>query len=260
VLVVAVHSFTEGLRWASRQPWIDAITNSWTTLDAEPITEGAAEASRDAVASGKVVCFASGNLSAPLWFAGEQGPSWNLHVGAASSTTRGEHYYTGWPNDVLGIANVPAADNESIDGEVAFGGTSAATPHVCGLIAKTLSQVRASMSDVVQGPHKEALAVGRSKGAYFDGGRLTNYELIDAVQATAVPAQPAPPNANDPYAVPALPLVPWVRGGYGIVDRDSVRDAYGVILGTKRRPDRPNEDMWVDTLDRLRNLIWGDPP
>ena len=260
VLIVAIKGSTSGLQWAAKQPWIDVITNSWTTFDSEPVLEGAAAASREAVRDGKIVCFASGNLAAPLWFTGEQGPSWHVNVGAASSSNRGEHFYTGWPNDVLGIANVPGAAHDSVSGSTDFGGTSAATPHVCGLIAKTLAEVRGDLGDVVQGPHHGSLATGTGKGAYLDDGKLTNYELIDAIQATAVPAEANPPDPDDPDSFPALPGAPWVRGGYGIVDEDSAAAALRVLLGEKERPDRAMEDAWIAALDRIRNTLWGDPP
>lgn len=260
VLIVAIRGTTDGLEWAARQPWIDVITNSWTTNDTEPLTPGAAAASREATAAGKIVCFASGNLAAPLWFTGEQGPSWHVNVGAASSANRGEHYYTGWPNDVLGIANVKGAAHDSVSGSVDFGGTSAATPHVCGLIAKTLAEVRAQLGDGIQGPHRAVLAAGKGAGPYLEDGRLTNYELIDAIQSTAVPAEANPPHPDDPSTIPALPVAPWVRGGYGIVDRDSARAALRVLLGQDDRPDRAVEDAWVEAVDAVRNAVWGTPP
>jgi hypothetical protein len=231
-----------------------------TTSDTEAVAPGAAAASRRAVADGKVVCFASGNRGVPLWHEGEQGPSWNLNVGAASSSNRGEHFYSGWPNDVLGIANVSGAAHDSVSGTVDFSGTSAATPNVCGQVARTLARVRAEVGDVVQGPHRKSLATGKGRGAYLDDGRLTNYELIDAIQATAVPAEPNPPHPDDPSSFPALPVAPWVRGGYGIVDGDSAAAALDVLLGREDRPDRSMEDAWIEALDGLRNALWGDPP
>ena len=260
VLLVVVTGFTAGLQWAARQPWIDVITNSWSTYDTEPVTQGSAQASRRAVADGKVVCFASANLSTPHWFTGEQGPSWNLNVGAASSKNRGEHYYTGWPNDVLGIANVKAAEHTSLTGERDFNGTSAAAPHVCGLIAKVLADVRGRLGDGRQGPHKAALATGpKLKGSMRDGA-LTNDELLDAIQSTAVPALPNPPDPDDDASIPALPVAPWLRGGYGIVDKTSIKQALEVIYGSKARPMRTNEDTWVGLTDTIRNALWGDPP
>lgn len=253
ILIVAVNGLDQGLEWAAAQPWIDVITNSWSNL--VPVTDRTAEASRAAVENGKVVCFASGNLAAPLWFIEGQGPSWHVNVGAASPKSRGEHYYTGYPNDVLGLSGLPAASHESTSGMREFGGTSGATPAVCGLIATTLARARERIGDGRQGPRDGALATGRSGGALGDG-RLTRLELEDAVQSTAVPATG---DLDEPTVLPAAGPAAFVRGGYGIVDADTIDHALRVLLGRSERPARELEDSWIEMTDAMRDLVWGTP-
>ena len=259
ILLVAVKGFSDGLEWAARQPWIDVITNSWSELI--PVVDQTAEASREAVASGKIVCFASGNLAAPLWALEGQGPSWHVNVGAASAETRGEHYYTGYPNDVLGLTGVPAAAADSTHDERPFGGTSGATPAVCGLIAKALAELRSRVGYSVEGPRRGLLATSRSrpKGALKDG-KLGRVELEDAVQATAVPAESSFEPDKDPSAIPAVPNAEFLRGGYGIVDEKTSGNALAVLLGARVRPDRELEDRWIEVTDAARDAVWGPPP
>jgi subtilisin family serine protease len=258
ILLVAVRNLAHGLRWAATQPWIDVITNSWQDT---PRTAGelqrSARLSRRAVRSGKVVCFSSGNNAAPMLMLSSQGPSWNVNVGAASGTTGGEHVYTNYPNDVLGLAGVTAATAHSIDGEARFVGTSASAPNVCGRIATVLAETRAFLGDVIQGPHAGGLAAGQPGRGYLDDGVLDRLELEDAVQSTAVPAETSLPDPQDPYAIPALPAAHFVRGGYGIVDNRSMRQAVRVILGDTPRPERTAEDAWIAFTDALRDALWN---
>lgn len=258
VLIVAVKGLEEGLAWAARQPWIDVITNSWFYFEQD--YDSVARASRLAVENGKTVCFASHNYAVPFTMFSSQGPSWNVVVGAASRQTRGEHAYTGYPNDVLGLSGVMAADPSSIDDEERVSGTSYAAPNVCGLMAKVIAQTRATLRDVRQGPHAGGFARGPRGRGYLEDGVLSRLELEDAVQATAVPAEPAPPDQKDPNAIPALPFAGFVRGGYGIVDEGSARDALAVILGRAGRPTRTLEDAWIAATNAARDAIWGSPP
>jgi hypothetical protein len=258
ILIVAVEGSDDGIAWAAKQPWIDVITNSWSNV--LPVVDRTAEASYDAVAAGKIVCFASGNLSAPLWFWEGQGPSWHVNVGAASIKTRGEHYYTGYPNDVLGLAGMDAASSDSMDETQQFAGTSAAAPWVCSRIAQTLADVRHRLTDTREGPHGRGLAVGDTAKGYLRDGVLDRGELEDAVQVTATPAVSAPPDPDDPNSIPAAPVVGFVRGGYGIVDDKTISDAFKVIFGLMPRPERAAEDMWIAITDALRNAVWGNPP
>ena len=253
-------NFKDGFEWAARQPWIDVITNSWMLAD-PAANENVAQASRTAVESGKLVCFASGNYAAPLWVSATQGPSWYLNVGAASETTRGEHADTGWPNDVLGLSGVAAANHDSIDGDEGFQvGTSMAAPNVCGQAARVISEVRGALGDYREGA-RAGLASGRkAKGDYLEDGCLDRVELEDALQATAVPAETSAPDPNDVKAIPAAPVAGFLRGGYGIVDHDSADAAIDVLFGRSPRPERALEEAWLTQTDSMRNMIWGAPP
>lgn len=258
LLIVALEGFSKAVKWAAEQPWIDVITNSWLEVTNDPRTT--AEISRKAVAAGKIVCFASGNFAVPLWAAGTQGPSWHVNVGAASNKTRGEHAYTGYPNDVLGPSHLAAATSTSIDGEENFAGTSAATPNVCGEMAKVLSQVRAALRDYTAGPGAGLARGAGKRGPYLQDGCLDRTELEEVIQATARPAEPSPPDPEDTYAIPAAPAVGFLRGGYGIVDHDSGKQALRVLLGREPKPERELEDTWIATTDRMRDAVYGEAP
>ncbi|HJR45668.1 MAG TPA: S8 family serine peptidase [Actinomycetota bacterium] len=258
LVIVALEGFSDAVDWAAEQPWIDVITNSWSSFGPSP--QEHAEPSRKAVAAGKIVCYASGNFAAPVWMSGSQGGSWNVNVGAASHRTRGEHAYTSYPNDVLGPSQVPAATLDSIDGEADFGGTSAATPNVCGEIANTITDVRAALGDYDAGPAQGLARGRRGEGPYLKDGCIDREELEEVIQATARPAESSPPDPADPYAIPAPPAAGFLRGGYGIVDEASAKDAMDVLFGRAPKPERELEDQWTDQMDGLREAVYGAAP
>ncbi|HWL66550.1 MAG TPA: S8 family serine peptidase [Actinomycetota bacterium] len=260
ILIAAVAGHPNNLEWAARQPWIDAITNSYVGC-CPPVPQHS-RMSRAAVESGKLVCFATGNFVAPVLTAGTQGPSWILSVGAASQKTRGEHVYTSAPADILGLSGVEIAQYQSIDGgEGGYNfGTSMAAPAACGQAARTISEVRRVLGDYTEGA-ADGLASGRKlKGGYLKDGCLDRVELEDSLQATAVPAETSAPDPDDPLANPAPPVGGFVRGGYGIVDHDSANTAIGVLLGRAPRPERALEDAWIMHTDSIRDALYGPPP
>lgn len=240
VLLVAVDLSEWGVEWAANQPWIDAISISYATLVPVGPT---VEATWDAAAEGKVVCAATGNNTVPMWAFHEQGPSWHVHVGAVDADDREVQPYSAFPADVLGVTHVPVATHTSMTESREFGGTSGATPAVCGLIAQTIADARARLGDVQAGPKGGGvLARGTPAAGAAADGELTRREVEDAVMATAT--------ASDNFA----------RGGYGIVDGDSVTAALEVLFGERARPDRPEADAWIATTDGLRDAVWGPPP
>ena len=243
VLLVMVRQYVDGLAWAVNQPWIDVISGSWSS---GPGGE-TAELTRPAVASGKTICFATGNFTVPVWFMEQQGPSWHVNSGAEHPGEVPGGYYSSVPADVLGITGVPAADHASMTDSRTFAGTSGGTPAVCGLIAHTISQARARMGDTRQGPSDGVVAQGAAGAGPAADGVLTRAEIEDAVMATARPST-------------YLPAASYVRGGYGVVTGESVADALKVLFGEMPRPARPDEDRWIQTVDAARNALYGPPP
>ncbi|MGH2712017.1 MAG: S8/S53 family peptidase, partial [Actinomycetota bacterium] len=243
MIIVPIDASGDGWRWAAAQPWIDLITISWAFL--YTFIDESAEGSHEAAASGKISCAASGNFTIPLLFWESEGPSSTVHVGAVDPNTRKVKDYSGFPVDVLGLTDVEAAVYNSTDGVESFGGTSAATPHVCALMARAISDARARLGDFREGPHDGgALAVGGPTGAgALSDGKLTRLELEDAVESTAVPV------STDAYH--------FVTGGFGLVENTTIDEALKVIFGEKPRPTRTVEDAWQLAVDAGRDAVWG---
>lgn len=245
VLLVAVTGSDEGVEWAAAQPWIDAISLSWSRI--LPFGD-TAEATWAAAGDGKIVCSATGNLTVPIWAFEEQGPSWHVHVGAVHASDRRIPYYSGVPADALGVTSVPAATHDSMTEADSFAGTSGATPAVCGLLTHTIASVRTRLGDTREGSRGGGvLAAGPDAAGAAADGVVTRREIEDAVLSTAEPYDDAP-------------LPGHVRGGYGIVDQASVTAALEVLFGERPRPARDDADAWIATTDAARDAAWGQPP
>lgn len=242
MLLVAVEGGNYSWQWAADQPWIDLISISWSTV--LPLIDESDEASGTAVGSGKMNCVATGNYTAPIWFWEAQGPSWNVDVGAVEDDGQPKDY-SGSPADVMGYTDFEVATHTSMTGTRTFGGTSSATPYVCAMLARAISEARTRLGDTHEGPHGAGVAVGAPTAGSLDDGILTNYELVDAVEATATPVE------GD---------ASWVRSGYGIEDAESIDRALDVLFGDAPRPDRTEEDRRQEAGDTARNAVYGNPP
>ncbi len=145
-----------------------------------------------------------------------------------------------------------------------FAGTSAAAPNVCASIAKALAEIRRAVGASHEGPESSALVRAGgdlpSRGPLRDG-ILSNCEFERVIHTTADPGAFSPPDPQrDPFAVPAPPVAPFLREGYGIVDYRSARRAVAVALGLSPRPRRDLEDRWFEVTEQIRILQWGDSP
>lgn len=244
VIVVAMKGSGAAWRWAANQPWIDLISISWTVYFGA--SDQSAEASREAAASGKISCVASGNASVPLTTFESQGPSSSMHVGAVDPESRTRKDYSGFPVDVLALTDFQAAAHNSVDGERTFGGTSAAAPHLCAMLARTISTARQRVGDFQEGPHEGGLVVGPAGAGALSDGVVNRLEIEDAVQATANPI------SDDPGH--------FLTHGYGLVEDPTLDQAVRVLFGEAPRPARPDEDAWQSASDRGRDAVWNNVP
>ncbi|MGH2710262.1 MAG: S8/S53 family peptidase [Actinomycetota bacterium] len=248
VILVVANNASDAWLWAARQPWIDLISVSWAEI--VPVIDESVEASREAVAAGKVNCVAAGNTAHSMIYFEAQGPAANLHVGAADSGSLRRPAYSGWPVDVLGLSPLPSADYYSVEGENNLSGTSIAAPYVCAQLARAISDARARVGDFVEGPHGGGLVVGPSGSGFFTDGVLDRDELEDAVESTAVPID------EELFAGSPGPFTQ----GYGLVSPETIAEALEVIFGERPRPERPEEDQWQALTDSGRDAVWDRVP
>jgi len=160
--------------WVMKQPWIDAISNSYgyslTGFDRTRFYDGSnTKLQAQASERGQTVFFSAGNGNDGAFltpnqttFSSQEGPDWIVTVGAVSppggsfySPDSGEDEesasYTGAgkPADVAGIGDgYPTAYTAASIGGTGgsgFGGTSNATPQVAGLFGRALYLARTAL-------------------------------------------------------------------------------------------------------------------
>lgn len=282
-LIVTIEGLgSRGLRWASEQPWIDVVSNSWGPTANIPV--GSASAVRAATGSGKVVAFAAGNgvTNQRLPVVGVRPPDSNpsltspyggqrdvVTVGAASPVNGQDYWWHSWPVDVSSFGGLWPAVSAFDAGLKSrnFGGTSCATPITAGVISSLVQRAREVFGDTTEGPEDAGLAVatpGRtlpSAGPLADGA-LTRADVVDAVTKTAYPVPFDPGDTErlaDDYPIRPTTDRSYVFSGYGIVDRDSRARAWSVLTGAEPLPSRPDVDEWMALVDAART-IWDHAP
>jgi hypothetical protein len=248
VLIVAVEvgqgTFQDGLRWAARQPWIDAITISLGGRANAPLTfsptgdKGGAEwATLEAFRSGKPVFVASGNgvsglAQAPdrcTTYTGEYtGPAWVTRVGAATPDNKNPTWWHCVPVDATARTDVPSPVRDEMSGASIAGGTSAATPNAAGSYA-------------------HLLLAGRRAGS-----KASRLATLEHLLRSAAPPPPAT-GASSPSAYP----VSLADQGYGVVDEAALRDATARLVGRKGPAPRPETELWFENDAALRLALWG---
>lgn len=294
-LIVAVEGLgAASLEWATSQPWIDIVSNSWGNIGNAPL--GSTTATRAATRRGQTVAFAGGNGttnqnshqvfapsgpvpvddpceckfpdSNPTVTSPYGGPSWILTVGAVSPINGQAHWWHSVPVDVSSFGSKWRAAHVSgvtRDQNRDFGGTSCATPVTAGVLSTIIQRAREELGDTVGGQREgQAVAVAQpgvtlpAQGPLADGV-LTRTEAEALVQKTAFPVSFDPAKASWDYAIrPTTPLY-YAYQGYGVVNRDSRDLAHRVLMGEEPMPDRAEVDSFIARADTLRNAVWGAP-
>ncbi|HEX2294136.1 MAG TPA: S8 family serine peptidase [Actinomycetota bacterium] len=295
-LIVMVEGLGErSLDWATSQPWIDIVSNSWGNTANLPL--GDPESTRVATQRGQTVVFSAGNgatntNSSTVFPPGGpvedpckcktpdsdnsmtdpwSGPSWLLTIGAASPINGQAHWWHSIPVDVASFGSKwraagawgvkPVVDEENVETRD-FGGTSCAAPTTAGVLSSIIERARIELGDTTGGQRPDqVVAVGKKKLASgpLDDGKLTRLEAEALVQKTASPVPADPEKITWDYAVRPTTPIYYLHQGYGVVTRDSKALALDVLLGKEELPDRTEVDTFVSAMDEIRNAIWGEP-
>jgi hypothetical protein len=259
LLVFVPVATSEAWKWVADQEWIDVVSTSYYTLvqsGSDAPTCPARAAIGDIVASGRLVFSSAGNAEQAGPAFAPSGVPEAYQVGGVDengftyvpdpqdqepSITPTRPYETG---DRFAF---PAADPDSLDGSVPFGGTSGATPSTAGRAAELIGFARRLLGG---GAAKRVLATSRQgvqpppSGPLADGD-LSSSELIEVLHNTAIPALPAFPTR-------------YLVEGYGAVNAQSIAAAKRVLAGKEPLPERPDDDMVHAQVEQLRGSFF--PP
>jgi len=276
------------IEWTLRQPWIDAITNSYgfSTGNRDRIYAGSdTELQKQASLRGQTVFFSAGNgqenaflIPNTTIFSSQEGPDWIVTVGAVSPGAHASYTGHGKPADIAGIGSrYPAAYGSPTVGGTGgggFGGTSNATPVIAGIYARALYVARLAL----EGPSRVQRNGVVATGDRFDcgpvrpdcelgDGRLTVEELRKRLFHGAVHTEAG----MTPAGVGSLPPIgedEFLNEGHGSYFaretgeiKDWLKEFERVIAPMEgrakelKRPKGEREWMIVDSF--CRQHIWG---
>ncbi|MDT7572571.1 MAG: serine protease [Actinomycetota bacterium] len=276
-------SAERALTWAAKQPWIDAISNSYGfsagVAVRDRIYNGTDIATEKAASErGQSIFFSAGNglenaFTVPnsTLLSSQEGPDWVVTVGATDPNGK-DYTGTGKPADVAGIGvEYPSAyGSTTVNNGDKFSGTSNATPQVAGTYAQALWQLRKALPGASRTQAGGVIARGArvacSRCELADG-LLTATELR---QRLFLAAQPTEGGYTDGAASlaksPAVADSRFAAEGYGTfrgnlkpggVDADVDR-IIGPALGTAKPLARPaGEADWFRVDSSCRQHIWG---
>jgi hypothetical protein len=248
VLIVAVEvgksTFEEGILWAARQPWIDAISISLGYVANAPVTTsplgnrtGPDWMTREASAAGKPVFVASGNGFSntgvtpdhcSTYTSAYTGPAWVARIGAAEPSDGSPTWWHCVPVEAVARTNVSSPAYDDLATMTSASGTSAATPNAAGHWARLMLETR-----------RAGLTVKRKT-------------VLQYLLHAAAPVE-ASAGAHDPSAYP----LSLADQGYGLIDDAAVDAALARLVVRDSATPRPETETWFAQDHAIRVRIWG---
>ncbi len=280
------------IEWAMRQPWIDAISNSYG-FSATPVTRDRlysgsnTKLQKKASERGQTIFFSAGNGQAnaflipnTTYFSSQEGPDWIVTVGAVSPGTHASYTGHGKPADIAGIGSrYPAAYDSPFvggTGSGGFGGTSNATPQIAGTYARALFLARQAMrgNNRVQSDGVIARGRGARCGSVrpdceLRDGKLTASELRTRLFHGAVRTEAGLTPAGI-GSVPAQGEEEYLSEGHGSYFSREVKGddkawlteferILGPLFGRAKTLKRSQEERnWMIVDSFCRQHLWGN--
>jgi hypothetical protein len=205
----AAEEYEAALSWAMKQPWIDAVSNSYGISTALVVRDRVYNGSdtalmRTATERGQTVFFSAGNgvtndfvtPNATL-LSSQEGPDWIVTVGATDPTDV-DYSGSGKPADIAAIGTMypTAYSSTTISGKGNFSGTSNATPVVAGTYGRALWKAREALAGPSRGQKGGVVASGGKvacgkarRSCELGDGRLTRQELQNRLFLGATPTK-----------------------------------------------------------------------
>jgi hypothetical protein len=290
LLVLLRGDANAAMKWATQQPWIDVISNSYSAAEGFPTSDPSGEqALHDGVVSGQTITWSAGNgadassfVPALDYFDYRPGSDWVVTV---SGTTPFDDQPDGSskPADVAATdAEYPSAGGTTAGGSAQFAGTSNSAPLVAGVFGEALTKARMLLGDTTPGHASGVVAQGTPRpcdgglaSCPLDDGVLTRAELQQAVFDSVYPSPVrydgvAPNGPNSVTALetahPIPPQSPAASEGHGVIhgrlspDRYDyeVRSYVDLLRGeVAPGPRPPGEHEWLVTDSMCRQQLWG---
>jgi hypothetical protein len=288
--ITAAADAERAIDWAMSQPWIDAISNSYG-FSITPATRDRLYANsnvalqKKASERGQTIFFSAGNglenaflIPNTTLMSSQEGPDWNVTVGAVTPGTHAAYTGAGKPADIAGIGSrYPAAYGSPTVGGTGpggFSGTSNATPTIAGTYARALYLSRRDLAGPSRVQKNGVIATG---GPYRCGSARPDCELgdgkltVDELRRRLFLGAEAPEAGLTPGGVGTAPaagedlLLAEGHGAYFARETGKEKDwlkeferLIGPLEGRATEIKRPKgEREWMIVDSFCRQHLWG---